>query len=245
MTRVAIATLLFAATAASSTPHTELRPISPDRPDVTQSPYTVDLGRFQLEASVLEYATSAEEFSFFPFNFKVGVTHRVDLQLLVEPLVVDGDAEFGDVTFRAKFNVWGNDGGDTAFAAIPFVTLPTSEGRDRVEGGLILPFAIAVDEWRFGAMAEFDVAEDAGGGGSHLEALFTVNASRAIEGDLSGFVELAFGWSDDGGADTSVSFNLGLVYQVNENLLVDLGAYIGLDGDADDLVLFFGFTRRF
>jgi hypothetical protein len=250
MTRLAIATLLFAADAPAEredgrTPRTELRPISPDRPDVTESPYTVDAGRFQLEASVLEYAAGAEAFSFLPFNFKFGVTPRVDLQLLVEPLVVGDDAEFGDVSLRAKLNVWGNDGGDTAFAVMPFVTLPTSEGSRRAEGGLILPFAIAMDAWSFGTMAEFDVAEDAGGGGAHFEALFTVSASRPIEGDLSGFVELAFGWSDDRGAGTSVSLNAGLVYALRENLLVDCGVYIGLDGDVDDLVLVLGITRRF
>ena len=57
-----------------------------------------------------------------------------------------------DLTLRLKMNFWGNDAGDTAFALMPFVTLPT-HGREfgdqrHVTGGLIAPLAFTLPgEW--------------------------------------------------------------------------------------------------
>ena len=74
---------------------------------------------------------------------------------------------FGDDTqIRLKINLWGNDGpqpgfGDTALAIMPFVKFPTGSGdltNDHVEGGVILPLAVALpDEFGLGLMAEVDV----------------------------------------------------------------------------------------
>ena len=81
---------------------------------------------------------------------------------------VHGAEGFGDVTVRMKWNLWGNDGGDTAFALFPFVKIPTGAGlgSDSWEGGLILPFGTTLDNGlSLGLMAEIDVVED--GGGNH------------------------------------------------------------------------------
>ena len=51
---------------------------------------------------------------------------------------------FGDITTRLKVNLWGNDGGRTALAIMPFLKVPTASdglGNDVVEGGIIVPFA--------------------------------------------------------------------------------------------------------
>jgi hypothetical protein len=47
---------------------------------------------------------------------------------------------------RAKVNLWGNDGGSTAAALIPFVKAPSAPigiGNGAVEEGLIAPFALS------------------------------------------------------------------------------------------------------
>ncbi len=51
----------------------------------------------------------------------------------------------GDLTARLKINLWGDDGGTTAFGLLPYLKFPTSTdslGNNAVEGGLILPFAV-------------------------------------------------------------------------------------------------------
>ena len=124
------------------TPRVLMREMSTDRPDKTESPYTVDAGHFQIEMDVFTYSydrynserrdVSAESLSIAPVNLKAGLFNNVDLQLVLETYtsvrIHDRDAGtvekqrgLGDVTPRLKFNLWGNDGGQTAFAIMPFV----------------------------------------------------------------------------------------------------------------------------
>ncbi|MGB1672567.1 MAG: transporter, partial [Limisphaerales bacterium] len=74
----------------------------------------------------------------------------------------------GDLTTRLKINLWGNDGGPTAMAIMPFVTFPTgaqSIGQERTTGGVILPFAMELEKgWSLGAQTEVDWVEDEGNG---------------------------------------------------------------------------------
>jgi hypothetical protein len=138
-----------------------LREMSTDRPDKTESAYTVDAGHLQVEMDLVTYArdrhttdrTRVESFSIAPMNLKVGLTNRADLQLVLETYArvrtkdratgaVTHNGGFGDVSVRLKMNLWGNDGGRTAFATMPFVKVPTNQdhlGNDAVEGGADLP----------------------------------------------------------------------------------------------------------
>ena len=159
------------------TPRDQLRALSTDRPDKTESPYTVDAGHFQFEMDVISYATDhddadgrdirARAYAIAPINVKAGLWHNVDLQVVfdtynhvrVEDRVgrtVDRRAGFGDITTRLKINCWGNDRGTTAFAVMPFLKFPTNEdglGNDSIEGGVILPLAVELSGgWGLGLM---------------------------------------------------------------------------------------------
>ena len=90
-----------------------LRPLSTDRPDVTESPNTVDAGHFQLEAELARVSDDEDlrTYGFGHTNLKVGLAHFWDFQLVVESLVGlevdDGyDWGFGDVTLRTKLNLF-------------------------------------------------------------------------------------------------------------------------------------------
>ena len=71
-----------------------MREMSTDRPDKTESPYTVDAGHFQVEMDVLAYSydrnnglpgdTRVESLSIAPMNLKVGLCNRADFQVFVE-----------------------------------------------------------------------------------------------------------------------------------------------------------------
>src|SRR4051812_17686283 len=71
------------------TPKSLMREMSTDRPDATESPYTVDAGHLQVELSLAEYATDAgtEEWDVLPTNIKVGVLNNVDVQFVLQPYV--------------------------------------------------------------------------------------------------------------------------------------------------------------
>ncbi len=62
--------------------------MSTDRPDKTESPYTVDAGRLQIETDLVAYTHDSRDgittrtLDVAPFNLKAGLTNDTDLQLV-------------------------------------------------------------------------------------------------------------------------------------------------------------------
>jgi hypothetical protein len=243
------------------------RELTSDRPDATESPFTIEPGRVQIESSFVEYTRDrqnpartdlrVEAWSVAPFNVRVGLTPGAELQIVVNSFldvrVDDRDAGVtervrgcGDVTLRAKWNFWGNDGGPNAFGLMPFVKLPTARdglGNEKVEAGVILPFAAELPGgWGFGAMTEVDFVRDGDDDGYALVWVNTATVSRDITERLGGFLELA---SEAGDGKPAFGFNCGLTYAVDPNLQLDAGVNVGLSRAADDLTLFTGIVKRF
>jgi hypothetical protein len=229
----------------------ELRPLRTDRPDTTESPYTVDKGHVQLELEVASYLRDRadEEWGLGLANLKFGVSDSADVQLLFDTWIREESEEgFGDVGVRLKFNFWGNDGGKTAFAAMPFVLFPTSGtdlGLDQVEWGLILPLAVELPKG-FGAafMLELDWVADEAGSGHDVDFVQTATVSHGLWGDLGGFVEVASVFPGARGADWQGYLNGGFTYALDGDTQLDLGVNLGLNGAADDLRLFAGISLR-
>ncbi|WP_171946402.1 transporter [Hyphomicrobium sp. CS1GBMeth3] len=246
------------------TPDALLRDMSTDRPDKTESPYTVDAGRIQIETDLVGYTYDSRDgvttraLDVLPFNLKVGLTNSTDLQVAYGAYgrvrtsgggVTDRETGFGDLTVRVKHNVWGNDGGQTAFAIMPFVKLPTntfSDLNDDVEGGIIVPLAIDLGSGvGLGLMTEVDILR--AGEGRGYEPTF-IN-SAALGFDLTekwgAYVEAFVERSAESGAETIVTLSGGFTYAVNNNLQLDAGANVGVTEAADDLNVFVGLSRRY
>src|SRR5271165_7071915 len=72
------------------TPDALMRELSPDRPDKTESPFTVDAGHYQLEMDFANYTyddsggTTTRAWNVAPFNVKAGLLNNVDLQLVFD-----------------------------------------------------------------------------------------------------------------------------------------------------------------
>lgn len=245
-------------------PKEMLRPLAADRPDATESPQTVDAGHLQLEMDIVAYlrdrsAADVDGWAFLVTNVKFGLTHNVDLQLVVAPYsrvktrvggVTTTQEGFGDLVLRTKINVWGNDGDQTtAFAVMPFVLFPTSQdnlGGDDAEGGIIFPLGIELPRgWSLGLQLELDVVRNSTDTDYDLDIANTVVIGHDIVGDLAGFVEIFSLFPGESGAHWIGTLNTGLTYLVNENVQLDVAAFIGLSGAADDLVVFSGITVRF
>lgn len=251
------------------TPADQLREMSTDRPDKTESAYTVDAGRYQLEMDLLSYTRdrqhqagvtiTTESWSVAPINLKAGLTHRLDAQLVLETWnEVETKAEgapavrqrgFGDITARLKFNFWGNDGGSTALSAMPFVKLPTNQdhlGNSSVEGGLIFPLAAALPfEFGLGAMTELDLNRDGSGGGHHAEFVNTITLSHDLFGKLGGYVEFFSLVSTEPNVPWQGTVDFGLTYGLTDNIQLDGGINVGVTESADDINPFVGMSFRF
>ncbi|MES2572812.1 MAG: transporter [Verrucomicrobiota bacterium] len=250
------------------TPREQMREMSTDRPDKTESPYTVDAGHFQIESDLVSFSydrhnperapSTTEAYSVAAINFKAGLLPNVDLQLVVEsyqtvrtstPGAREHNRGFGDLTARLKVNLWGNDGGATALALMPFVKIPTNQddlGNHSVEGGLIVPLAVALPGgWKMGVMTEADLIENAGPGGHHVEWINTLTLGHAIVGRLGGYLEFFSLVSSERAAPWVATFDAGLTYAVTDDLQLDIGVNLGLTRSADDINPFVGLSWRF
>jgi hypothetical protein len=249
------------------TPESQLRELTTDRPDVTESPYTVDAGWWQLEMDIFAYTRDhdtsggnnlqASALSFANINLKVGLTSNIDLQTVIEPYtrvrvrdqVTGASASvsgFGDITSRLKINFWGNDGGESAFGLMPFVKWPTNQhglGNHSVEGGLIVPYAHGLPGgWDVGMMTELDIVRNDADDGYTTEWVNTITVGHDIAGNLGGYVELASSLTH--GADL-LFFDCGLTYGIGKHVQLDAGANFGLTRASDDITIFTGISVRF
>jgi len=246
------------------TPRAMMRDLSTDRPDTTESPFTVDAGHAQLELSFVDLGFDDTEgvesraLSVAPMLLKVGLTNDIDIALGIDPYTrvrsEDSTTEtttegFGDTVVRLKFNLWGNDSGDSAFALMPFVKIPTASdglGNDEVEGGLILPYSLALsEEWSLGLMAEFDLIRDAANEGYVIDLVHTATVGRGIVGDLSGYIEYAGFYNLNADEDYRAYFDAGLTYGLTSDVQLDAGIRVGLTEAAEDFGVFTGIAWRY
>lgn len=230
-----------------------LRPLSTDRPDVTESPYTVDAGhyQFELEIGALTRDGGENSYSLGELNAKYGVDASTDVQFVL-PLYnhIAGGAEgFGDMQIRVKRNLWGNDEGDTALAVMPFIQLPTGAdgiSSDKVEGGIIVPFGFeGAGGWGYGIQAELDVLADDAGSGHHFSFLTSATAAHALTESVGAFFELVAVFSEGAEATSEYYFNTGLTWGVTETLQFDGGMRVGLSNDSEDFTPFVGVSAKF
>ena len=240
------------------TPANLLREMSTDRPDTTESAYSVDAGHVQIEMDLAAHTRDrhtedrdggVESWSFANTNIKLGLSNCADLQVVVpvHENIRRGPRGFGDITVRLKANLCGNDGGITALAVMPFVKIPSADdgiGNGEVEGGLIVPFAASLPgEWGFGAMLEVDFLADDDGLGRKTEFVTTFTFSHAIAGELGAWIEFASVAGPE--TDWLASLNGGVTYGIGENVQLDAGVNVGLTRAAEDLTTFVGLSYRF
>ncbi len=246
------------------TPEEQLRDLSTDRPDLTESPHTVDAGWFQLEmdiASYLEDSTTTERFRAFGvgvFNFKAGVLHNLDVQLIWASYIREETIDrgtgakttvsgSGDFVVRVKWNLWGNDGGETALALLPFIKIPTASsglGNRRVEGGIIVPFGMDIGGgWDLGLQAEVDLFRTDDNTQRQVVFAFSAVLSRDLTERLGMFVEVfgAFPTEDS----TVVTFDFGFTYSLGPNVQLDVAVVVGVTDVSPDVIVFVGISLRF
>ena len=252
------------------TPRERMRELSTDRPDQTESPYTVDAGHFQLEMdfvnAILDHDHSGggdvhtERFVVAPFNLKLGLLNNVDVQFLLDPFVQERleDREagttsrstgLGDFQTRLKINLWGNDGGRTALAIMPFVKWPLPESslrNGKTEGGVIVPLAVELPRgWGLGLMTEFDFVRNEINDGYDTEFVHTVTFGHDLAPKLGGYVEFISVVSTAADSEWRGLAALGFTYGIDDHTQLDFGCNFGVTDAAPDFAPFAGLSWRF
>jgi len=246
------------------TPRDQMRELSTDRPDQTESPCTVDAGHWQFELDFANSTLDREDgvrtrtLNVAPVNVKLGLTNATDLQFGFdsysnEQVKTAGGTEttddWGDLALRLKHNFWGNDGGSTAFAAMPFVKVPLhlgDAGNDHVEGGLILPLSIDLAEgWGLGLMTEFDLLSDADNDGHHLEWINSIVLDHELTEKLGAYLEFFSSHAYENGTEWMAQASLGFTYALGADVQIDAGCNFGATRNAPDAQPFAGLSLRY
>jgi hypothetical protein len=237
------------------TPREFMREMRTDRPDTTESAYSVDAGHFQVESTLFGFAKDGgvEGFTFAESNFKLGLTNSTDLQFVVpfyEHVRGDGIDEggIGDLQVRWKWNLWGNDDGKTALAVMPFVKAPTAShdlGNDKVEGGLIVPVAIDLSNGlSLAAMAEVDLVHDEVRDGYETDFINTITLGFELSDQWGSFVEFISVATTRAEASWEGYAKVGITFAVTDDLILDAGAAVGVNDAAEDFSTFVGMSWR-
>jgi hypothetical protein len=228
-------------------PRDQMRDFSIDRPDVTESPNTVDAGHFQFEGDLIKWTRDSQlnesnrTISVFSGLYKMGLLKSWDIHLGLEMFNLYQDFEgktlakgYGTTTIRLKHNFWGNNGETkTALGIIPYISFPSSDQGGEEVFGVGFPFSVGVTE-KLGGGAQFQVDFLPDGRGNHDPAILqTFVVGGAIVGDLDFYAELAAYFLQD---DENYFANGGLIYNLGKNLKVDVATNLGLTETASTRV---------
>ena len=242
-------------------PREKMREMQTDRPDVTESAYTVDVGHFQVESDILKLirntsnGISSHTNYYNLINLKAGLTNSTDLQLVVEsyvknevkePFLTSNQSGFGNLTVRLKQNIWGNTSGKSALALMPYLSVPTSrfEENKKLGGGLIVPFALELKNgWSFSSQAAIDFEKPETTRSYQTELLTSATLGREIIPKLNGFMETydTYAFADD---KFDLFLDGGLIYSLTDNFKMDAGINYGVTKSSDK-VYFIGFSFRY
>ena len=246
-------------------PRDRLRELQPDRPGVTESPFTVDAGHLQVEMDLVRlvnngtgYQDRERELKVAYTNFKLGLSRRTDVQLEVPLYKVakqrpaeaskwqERHAGFGDVTLRLKHNFLGDDHDRrVAVAAIGFVRLPSGgrTGGGGTEYGLVLPLDVELsDKANIEAQLQTDLNYDR----EEARRFVGFMPSLALEYDFTdklGLITEAVAQWNTQQRRWQASLNIAPVIKVTENLQLDAGTHLALNRLSDQ-EYFVGFTLR-
>jgi Putative MetA-pathway of phenol degradation len=249
------------------TPSAEMRDFTPDRPSVTNGPYTVDPGHWLLEVGLFEYTRDRynsdgvrlDSFATGDTNIRLGVTSYAEVDFLFtaytsilttdkETGVQSRQSGFSDFTLRSKINLFGDDGGFFAIGLLPFLTLPSGAdgiGARGFAGGVGLPVQLNLPaDFQLGMESTVQTIHEPGGG-SHFDYLNSVSLTHPITKKLSTYVEFATDISTEAHSSWIGTIDTALIYQPINNWELDVGVNIGVSKAANDLFTFVGAAWRY
>jgi hypothetical protein len=222
-----------------------------DRPNVTESPYTMEAGHFQYEADIFNFEKLRTDESvqrtwlINQANLKLGLFKNTALQLKIQSYghqsstdLASGEKQtgsgFGDMTLRIKQNLYGNYNGSFSIAVMPYVKFPTNRYSDNksYEEGLMVPMVLKLpQDWKIGMMVEGDRLKDDDAEAMHSELLQSLTVSHVFFKKLEVFGEsyYTYNFKDH----HILNFvDAALEYEIVRDVKVDVGMNYGLQHDA-------------
>jgi hypothetical protein len=229
----------------------EPRPMSTDRPDFTESPFTVGLGRVQLEAGwTMSRGSGVETNTLGEGLLRYGLSERLELRIgapSLEFVRSDDEGSSGgltDASLGLKFELAGQDGGVPNLGLILDSTFPT--GSAGFSGEAAGPGATLA--WSYELNDMFTLSGNFGAGlardedGGHVEGAASLSLAMAVSERWGVYAE-TFAIVPSG-RDEMFYANVGATYLLSPDLQLDARLGSGLNGAADDLFVGVGVSRR-
>jgi Putative MetA-pathway of phenol degradation len=250
------------------TPSEQMRSFSTDRPTKSNVPYTVPAGHFQYEGNLLGYSyndtsvadTTTRSWLVANPTFKLGLLDNVDFEVSISAFnsvqattrstdATSGATGFGNTVTRAKINLFGNDGGPSALAIIPYVQWPTAPqgiGNQFVQGGVIAPLAVSLP-YGFTTilMGELDYLKNPNDNGYYVNIPALINISRSVLPGVTAYAELYADWSTNPQVPAVYTADFALAWSPRSNFQLDIGINIGLNPAATPYQIYAGIAQRF
>ncbi len=225
----------------------ERKEMETDRPNVTETPHTVDAGHFQYETDMFRHQRENTEESkqrrwlYNQANLKLGLLKNTALQVIVQSYnkesvtdLATGQKQtgsgFGDLIVRVKQCLYGNYNGNFSIALLPYVKIPTNRYSDhqKYEEGLLVPMLIKLPhDWKIGLQVEGSYLRDDDQPARHIEALQSVVISHVLFKKLEVFGEsfYTFNFKEH---KMNNFLDAALEYEITRDVKVDAGLNYGL-----------------
>jgi hypothetical protein len=234
-----------------------------DRPNITETPHTLEAGHFEYEADLFKYRrettkeTSQRLSLYNQANLKFGILTNTALQVIVQSYgketnkdLTTGETHstrgFGDITIRVKQNLLGNYKGNFSLALMPYIKLPTNRYSDNQshEGGLLVPIVVKLPkDWKIGMQVEGDYLKDDDTPSHHTELLHSMVISHVFFHKLEAFGETYYTYNFK---DHHINnfLDAALELEITRDFKVDAGINYGLQKSAHK-DYFVGFALRY
>lgn len=185
---------------------------------------------------------------------RAGITKNSELQINTDSYV-DQTSEkkttkkTGNTELGWKYNLYGNDEGNSAVALQPYVIIPTaSGGQDKKwEGGLAFNF-----EWQFieknylGITVEPNNVRKDDDLEWQTSLISIVSYARPFFHDrIYIFFEIFHEEGKTSEQPQITTLDIALQYEIRERFFLDIGTFVGVSPDADDMESFFGGSYLF
>ena len=236
------------------------------RSQVTETPFTIAPGHFELRVDALTLGFDQENTTPKRYTalgvahslFQSGLTKSTDLQVGAQLFKRQtyqtstgrtSDSGFGDVTFRVKYTFWRDPAAGAAAAVIPYVKIPSSKpgvGTDGTEYGFILPWAMGLPGgWQSGASFQWDVQRNDAHTG--YDSVWTAGAylSRDFTSHLNLYGESTLGVSSASKSSFAGTLGGGLTLRVSSGISWEFGLNRGFGARSTDWVTLVRFRWGF
>ncbi|MBY0512878.1 MAG: transporter [Gemmataceae bacterium] len=222
-----------------------------------QPPKTGTGGFFQQQPFI---PGDKDDYVFLLTNVRVGLTNNAEVQVFLRPFqrltTPAGFGQpaanafgFGDMRVLFKENLWGNEGGPTAFALTQYLDIPA--GRPDLSTGAVEGGATGTLLFRFpgktylGMETGLEWRKDIFAGRYHVEVPASISLAYSFTKELSAKAEFASQFSAEPGAQWVGVVALAVLYGLSDDVQFDIGINIGVTPAANDWNPYIGLAKRF